>query len=53
MKKKNNENIDKSNNENLVKDLEKNMGEYKLLLEELKNNNNSMIKINKIIEENA
>ena len=51
--KKNNENIDKSNNENLVKDLEKNMGEYKLLLEELKNNNNSMIKINKIIEENA
>ena len=50
---KKNENVDKSNNENLFKDLEKNIGEYKLLLEGLKDNNNSMIKINKIIEENA
>lgn len=49
---KNNEISDKSN-ENLIKDLEKNMGEYKLLLGGLKDSNNSMIKINKIIEENA
>jgi len=51
--KKINENVDKTNNENLVKDLEKNIEEYKLLIEGLKNSNNSMIKINKITEENA
>lgn len=49
---KNIENGDKSN-ENIIKDLEKNLGEYKSLLEGLKNNNNSLININKIIEENA
>jgi len=51
--KKINENVDKTNNENLVKDLEKNIEEYKLLIEGFKNSNNSMIKINKITEENA
>ena len=39
--KKINENVDKTNNENLVKDLEKNIEEYKLLIEGFKNSNNS------------